>query len=153
MDIETITVALASGAIEVAWLPGGTYAQFSIDHEVDVMLTATRDGLSNDSENPADWNGIENKTLRNGPSVTYYRGLIYDEQKKPQTAISDYLMVLKNSKEYPMVNYLVAVDYDMTENYKEALKYYNEFISSYSQEDEYLNYAKSRADELKPYVK
>ncbi|MBE6115590.1 MAG: phosphonate ABC transporter substrate-binding protein [Erysipelotrichaceae bacterium] len=74
---EAAGEALASGAIEVAWLPGGTYAQFSIDHEVDVMLTATRDGLSNDSENPADWNGLANKTLRNGPPVTYYRGLIY----------------------------------------------------------------------------
>ncbi len=74
---EAAGEALASGAIEIAWLPGGTYAQFSIDKEVDVVLTATRDGLSNDSENPADWNGEANMTLRNGDPVTYYRGLIY----------------------------------------------------------------------------
>lgn len=74
---EAAGEALASGAIEIAWLPGGTYAQFSLNKEVDVVLTATRAGLSNDSENPADWNGIENQTLRNGDPVTYYRGLIY----------------------------------------------------------------------------
>lgn len=97
-----------------------------------------------------------NDILSKEPNNTYayyYRGLIYDEQKKPQTAINDYLIVLKNSKDYPIVNYLVAVDYDVTEKYKEAFKYYNEFISAYSQEDELLNYAKSRVEELKPYVK
>lgn len=66
---------MASGSIDLGWLPGGTYALFS--DEVDVVLTATRDGLSNDSENPADWNGEANKTLKNGPQVTYYRSLIY----------------------------------------------------------------------------
>lgn len=82
----------------------------------------------------------------------YYRGLIYDEQKKPQLAINDYLNVLKNSSEFPIANYMVAVDYDSLEKYKEAYKYYNQFISSYTTDDEYLKYAKSRAEELKPYV-
>jgi phosphonate transport system substrate-binding protein len=59
----------------VGWLPGGTYALYS--DEVDVILTATRNGLSNDSTNPADWNGEANKTLKNGPQVTFYRSLIY----------------------------------------------------------------------------
>ena len=45
--------------------------------DVDVILTATRNGLSNDSENPADWNGDANATQKNGPQVTYYRSLIY----------------------------------------------------------------------------
>jgi len=82
----------------------------------------------------------------------YYRGLIYDEQKKIQSAINDYLNVLKYTKELPIVNYLLAIDYDGLENYKEAYKYYNQFISNYSTEDEYLNYAKSRANELKPFI-
>ena len=42
--------AMAAGSIDVGWLPGGTYALYS--DEVDVILTATRDGLSNDSEDP-----------------------------------------------------------------------------------------------------
>ena len=67
--------AMSAGAIDIGWLPGGTYALYSDD--TDVILTATRNGLSNDSENPADWNGEANKTLKNGPQVTFYRSLIY----------------------------------------------------------------------------
>ena len=67
--------AMAAGAIDIGWLPGGTYALYSDD--TDVFLTATRNGLSNDSTNPADWNGEANKTLKNGPQVTFYRALIY----------------------------------------------------------------------------
>ena len=67
--------AMSAGTIDIGWLPGGTYALYSDDTEV--ILTATRNGLSNDSENPADWNGEANKTLKDGPQVTYYRSLIY----------------------------------------------------------------------------
>ena len=67
--------ALSAGSIDLGWLPGGTYALFS--DEVDVILTATRNGLSNDSTNPADWNGVANATQKNGPQVTFYRALIY----------------------------------------------------------------------------
>ena len=92
------------------------------------------------------------KKETNNAYAYYYRGLIYDEQKKPQLAINDYLNVLKNTNELPIVNYMVAVDYDGLEKYKEAYKYYNQFISSYTNEDEYLKYAKTRADELKQYA-
>ena len=67
--------AMSAGTIDVGWLPGGTYALYSDDTEV--ILTATRNGLSNDSTNPADWNGEENATRKDGPQVTYYRALIY----------------------------------------------------------------------------
>lgn len=67
--------AMSAGSIDIGWLPGGTYALYSDD--VDVILTATRNGLSNDSTNPADWNGEANATQKDGPQVTYYRALIY----------------------------------------------------------------------------
>ena len=67
--------AMSAGTIDLGWLPGGTYALYSDDTEV--ILTATRNGLSNDSTNPADWNGEANKTLKDGPQVTFYRSLIY----------------------------------------------------------------------------
>lgn len=67
--------AMSAGTIDLGWLPGGTYALYSDDTEV--ILTATRNGLSNDSENPADWNGDANATKKDGPQVTYYRSLIY----------------------------------------------------------------------------
>jgi len=66
---------MSAGTIDIGWLPGGTYALYSDDTEV--ILTATRNGLSNDSTDPATWNGDANATQKNGPQVTYYRSLIY----------------------------------------------------------------------------
>ena len=74
---EATGEAMSAGTIDVGWLPGGTYAIYSQNKEVDVILTATRAGLSNDSENPADWNGDANKTLPTDEQVTFYRSLIY----------------------------------------------------------------------------
>ena len=74
---EATGEAMCAGSIDVGWLPGGTYAIYSQAKEVDVFLTATRAGLSNDSTDPTTWNGEANKTLKNGPQVTYYRSLIY----------------------------------------------------------------------------
>lgn len=74
-DYNATGEAMATGAIDVGWLPGGTYALYS--GEVDVILTATRNGLSNDSTDPKTWNGEANKTLKDGPQVTFYRSLIY----------------------------------------------------------------------------
>jgi phosphonate transport system substrate-binding protein len=74
---EATGEAMSAGTIDVGWLPGGTYAIYSQNQEVAVILTATRAGLSNDSENPADWNGVANKTLPTENQVTFYRSLIY----------------------------------------------------------------------------
>ncbi|MBQ4158275.1 MAG: PhnD/SsuA/transferrin family substrate-binding protein, partial [Clostridia bacterium] len=75
---EATGEAMAAGTIDIGWLPGGTYALYSMDKEVDVILTATRAGLSNDSTNPADWNGEENKTIQQPENqVGFYRSLIY----------------------------------------------------------------------------
>ena len=72
---EATGEAMAAGTIDIGWLPGGTYALFS--DEVEVILTATRDGLSNDSTDPATWNGVANKTEPTAEQVTFYRSLIY----------------------------------------------------------------------------
>lgn len=96
-----------------------------------------------------------NDVLKKEPNnayAYYYRALIYDEQKNAKLAINDYLNVLKNSNDLPIANYMLAVDYDGLENYKEAFRYYNQFISSYTTDDEYLKYAKSRLEELRPYA-
>ena len=88
----------------------------------------------------------------NNAYAYYYRGLIYDEQKQPKLAINDYLNVLKYSKDFPIANYMAAVDYDNMENYKEAFKYYKKFTAEYMTDDEYLKYAKDRMKELEPYA-
>ena len=74
---EACGEAMCAGAIDIGWLPGGTYAIYSQAQEVDVILTATRAGLSNDSTDPATWNGDANKTLPTEEQVTFYRSLIY----------------------------------------------------------------------------
>ena len=72
---EATGEAMAAGSIDIGWLPGGTYALFS--DEVDVILTATRSGLSNDSTDPTTWNGDANKTTPDDNQVTFYRSLIF----------------------------------------------------------------------------
>lgn len=74
---EATGEALAAGTVDVGWLPGGTYALYSQDGETEVILTATRNGLSNDSTDPTTWNGKENATKKEGEQVTFYRSLIY----------------------------------------------------------------------------
>lgn len=75
-DYNVTGEALASGSVDVAWLPASTYANYM--DETTVALTATRDELSNDSTDPKTWNGEENATTRvEGSPVTYYRGLMY----------------------------------------------------------------------------
>ncbi len=85
-DIEEINItvgsnydatgeALDAGTVDIGWLDGGTYALFS--DGVDVILTATRAGLSNDSEDPSTWNGDENRTETTDEQVKYYRSLVY----------------------------------------------------------------------------
>ena len=77
-NYEACGEAMAAGAIDIGWLPGGTYAIFSQAKEVDVILTATRAGLSNDSTDPRTWNGDANKTLgMSDNQVGFYRSLIY----------------------------------------------------------------------------
>lgn len=72
---EATGEAMAAGTIDIGWLPGGTYALYC--DEVDVILTATRAGLSNDSTDPTTWNGDANMTLPTDDQVTFYRALVY----------------------------------------------------------------------------
>ena len=51
---EAVGEALAAGTADVGLIPGGTYVLY--DDGCDVLLTATRDGLSIDSDNAKDWN-------------------------------------------------------------------------------------------------
>ena len=77
VSYEATGEAMAAGTVDIGWLPGGTYALYSQDQEVEVILTATRAGLSNDSTDPITWNGDANKTLPTDEQVTFYRSLIY----------------------------------------------------------------------------
>ncbi len=71
---EAVGEALSSGTTDVGLIPGGTYVLY--DDGADVALTATRAALSNDSENPVDWNENEPTEGLSDEQATYYRSLI-----------------------------------------------------------------------------
>lgn len=70
-SFEAVGEALAAGTADVGFIPGGTYVLY--DDGAEVVLTATRDGLSHDSENSADWNKAPTEPTED--QVTYYRAL------------------------------------------------------------------------------
>ena len=72
-SFEAVGEALSAGTADVGLIPGGTYVLY--DDGAEPILTATRDGLSVESDNPKDWN--DNKpTTGLDEQVTFYRSLI-----------------------------------------------------------------------------
>ena len=97
-----------------------------------------------------------NKIITSEPNdsyALYYRGMIYDTQKKYNEAIADYKKAIASNPDLTIINYLIGVDYDMLEQYKNAISYYKSFTTTYSEDDDYLKYAKTRITELEPYAK
>lgn len=70
---EAVGEALSAGTADVGFIPGGTYVLY--DDGCDVLLTATRDGLSIDSDSARDWNE-QAPTKASDKQVTYYRALM-----------------------------------------------------------------------------
>ena len=75
---EAAGEALLAGTGDIAFLPGGTYVAYKDldDSPLQVMLAATRAGLTKDSENAIDWNDGEATDNDSANQVTYYKGLI-----------------------------------------------------------------------------
>ncbi|MFV0556649.1 MAG: phosphate/phosphite/phosphonate ABC transporter substrate-binding protein [Lactovum sp.] len=71
---EAVGEALTAGTADIGLIPGGTYVIYAEDG-IDVALTATRDALSVDAEDPKEWN--ENEPIKGiTEQATYYRSLI-----------------------------------------------------------------------------
>lgn len=70
---EAVGEALSAGTAHVGFIPGGTYVLY--DDGAEVILTATRAGLSKDSANAGDWNDGK-ATEGVDTQVTYYKGLM-----------------------------------------------------------------------------
>src|SRR5699024_10263780 len=69
---EAVGEALSAGTTDVGLIPGGTFVLY--DDGAEVILTATRAGLNNDSDEAKDWN--ENKqTKTSDEQATYYRAI------------------------------------------------------------------------------
>ena len=72
-NYEAVGEALSAGTTDVGLIPGGTYVLY--DDGAEVILTATRAGLNNDSDNPTDWNNNE-PTEGTEVQATSYRALL-----------------------------------------------------------------------------
>jgi phosphonate transport system substrate-binding protein len=71
---EAVGVALSAGTADVGLIPANTYLLY--EDGCQVILTATRDGLSVDSSNPVDWNSHEPITAAKTQAIGYRALLI-----------------------------------------------------------------------------
>lgn len=71
---ETVGEALSAGSTHIGLIPGGTYVLY--DDGAEVILTATRKALSNDSDDPKEWNDHKPTTGLDDKQASYYRSLI-----------------------------------------------------------------------------
>ena len=79
---EAVGEALVAGTADVGFIPGGTYVLY--DDGADVILTATRDGLSKDSDNAADWNDGKATEASTNQAVSYRALMIAGPSEKGQ---------------------------------------------------------------------
>ena len=107
------------------------------ENNYDESLAKLNEYLKNDSQNAY---------------ALYYRGMIYDAKEKRNEAIADLKKAYSLNKEFSICNYLIASDYDTLGKYKEAYEYYTAYANSDVQDDEYKQYAKARAEELKEHA-
>lgn len=70
---EAVGVALSAGTADVGLIPANTYLLY--DDGCEVILTATRDGLSVDSDDPKEWNKNKPTTATKNQAIGY-RALI-----------------------------------------------------------------------------
>ncbi|MDD7536506.1 MAG: phosphate/phosphite/phosphonate ABC transporter substrate-binding protein [Bullifex sp.] len=68
-NYEAVGEALSAGTADIGLIPGATYVQY--DDGAEVILTATRAGLSNDSDDPRVWNENEPTTATDRQAVGY----------------------------------------------------------------------------------
>lgn len=79
---EAVGEAVSAGTADVALIPGGTYVMY--DDGAEVILTATRDGLNKDSDNPADWNDGLPTEATTEQAVSYRSLIIAGPSEKGQ---------------------------------------------------------------------
>lgn len=99
-----------------------------------------------------------NKILSQNPNdeySLYYKGLCFDELKKPQDAIKQYRTLISKNPDFSSAYYSLAVALDNSENYKEAVSNYEKFLelkNKNNEKDEMTNFAASRIKELNEYL-
>lgn len=85
-NYEAVGEALSAGTTDIGLIPGGTYVLY--DDGAEVILTATRAGLSLDSDDPAEWN--KNKpTEKSDVQANSYRALLIAGPSEKGRALAD----------------------------------------------------------------
>ena len=79
---EAVGEGLEAGTIDVGLIPGGTYVLY--DDGAEVILTATRDGLSKDSDDAKDWNDGQPTEASDKQAVSYRALFIAGPSEKGQ---------------------------------------------------------------------
>ena len=82
---EAVGEGLEAGTIDVGLIPGGTYVLY--DDGAEVILTATRDGLSKDSDNAKDWNDGQPTEASDKQAVSYRALFIAGPSEKGKARI------------------------------------------------------------------
>ncbi len=82
---EAVGEALSAGTADVGLIPGGTYVLY--DDGCDVILTATRDGLSKDFDEAKDWNDGKATEASDKQAVSYRALMIAGPSAKGQELV------------------------------------------------------------------
>lgn len=83
---EAVGEALSAGTADVGLIPGGTYVLY--DDGCDVILTATRDGLSKDFDDAKDWNDGQPTEASDKQAVSYRALMIAGPSEKGQELVA-----------------------------------------------------------------
>jgi phosphonate transport system substrate-binding protein len=83
---EAVGLALSAGTADVGLIPANTFLLY--DDGCEVILTATRDGLNVDSDNPRDWNANEPISASDKQAIGY-RALMIAGPSAKGRALSD----------------------------------------------------------------
>ena len=83
---EAVGEGLEAGTIDVGLIPGGTYVLY--DDGAEVILTATRNGLSKDSDNAKDWNDGQPTEASDKQAVSYSALMIAGPSDKGQELLA-----------------------------------------------------------------
>ena len=81
-NYEAVGEALSAGTADIGLIPGGTYVLY--DDGAEVILTATRDALSKDSDNAKDWNDGKPTEGTTEQAVSYRSLIIAGPSEKGQ---------------------------------------------------------------------
>lgn len=89
---------------------------------------------------------------KNNAHAYYYKGMIFDVQKKYAQALAEYQKAVNISNSIPEIYYSIALDLEYLKRYNEALSNYQKYLSLVNEQNEYTQYAQSRIQALNEYA-